>query len=90
MMEDEDEKANEPDAFADASFYTELSTNLLYEVKFFETFVLTRPASPSFYLAIRKIDTLTFVKEFDEYLGDPDQLRAYLYGLGDYSPLVIQ
>jgi hypothetical protein len=80
----------ETDAFDDAVYYVETETNLIYEVKFFDGFVLARPASPAFYLAIRKIDILTFSKEFHEYSGDSERLRAYLWGVEGVEPLMLQ
>lgn len=86
----DDEVIEIHDSFDDAMFYVETDTNLLYEVKFFDTFVLARPASPAFYLAIRKLDHMTFSREFHEYGGNPDAVKAYLWGIEGDAPLEIQ
>lgn len=62
----------------DMSFYTEKSTNLIYEAKFFETFIIVRPASPAFYSAIRKLAYGEFADEFTDFWGDREQVRSYL------------
>lgn len=78
------------DAFEDAMFYVESNSGLIYEVKFFETFALVRPASPAFYLAIRKVPLLEFSKEFHEYGGDSESIREYLWGVGNDAPITIE
>lgn len=60
--------------------YVEIATNFLYEVKFFDTFALIRPATPAFYLAIRKINHLDFSRLFTEFTGDRDAARAFIKG----------
>jgi hypothetical protein len=60
--------------------YVEITTGLLYECKFFDTFVLVRPASPSFYLAIKKMSLTDFVGKFDEFCGDRDEARIAIRG----------
>lgn len=61
--------------------YVEKSTSLLYEVKFFKGFVIVRPASPSFYLAIRKMSDAEFAHEFDEYYGDHEEVIDAIRGM---------
>ncbi len=61
-------------------FFVEESTNLIYEAKFFDDFVIVRPASPAFATAIRKLDHNEFAREFKEFWGDPDPVRVFLYG----------
>lgn len=68
--------------------YTERDTSLLYEVKFFDSFVIVRPASPAFYLAIRKMSHNEFADEFDEYNGNHDEVFAILRG--PQSDLIIE
>ena len=75
-VEDSGEDEDEKDIFYD--IYVETSTNLIYEVQFFDTFALVRPASPNLYLAIRKVSIMDFAKEFHEFLGDAQQVRAFL------------
>lgn len=58
------------------ALYVERETSFMYEVKFFEDFVLARPASPTFYLAIRKMSHNDFANEFDEYYGDHEAARV--------------
>lgn len=57
-------------------FYVEKSTSLIYEVQFFKDYVLTRPASPMFYLAIKKLSHVDFAGEFEEYCGDHEAVKA--------------
>jgi hypothetical protein len=76
------------DDFADTigEIYVERDTSLLYEVKFFDTFVLVRPASPAFYLALRKTSHNEFARDFDEFYGDHEQVKNHIRGL---SPQII-
>jgi hypothetical protein len=60
--------------------YVERSTSLLYEVKFFDGFVLVRPASPAFYQALRKISHTEFADEFEEYGGDQEAVINHIRG----------
>lgn len=64
----------------DGVFYTEISTRLIYEAQLYEDFILVRPASPAFRLSLRKLSYPEFAMEFDEFLGNHDQLRAFLRG----------
>lgn len=66
--------------------YVERDTALLYEVKFFDGFVLVRPASPAFHLALRKLSTLDFAKYFDEFYGDHEQVRN---AIRDMTPDIV-
>lgn len=63
------------------NFYVEKSTSLIYEAKFFDKFIIVRPASPAFYTAIRKLTYPEFTNEFDEFWGDRTQIRNYLNGV---------
>lgn len=67
------------DVFGD--IYVERKTTLLYEVKFFSDFVLVRPASPSFYQALRKMDYGSFADEFEEYNGDHEAVKECIRGM---------
>lgn len=58
--------------------YVERSTNLIYECKFFDTFVLVRPATPVLYLAIKKLGHDEFMDTFDEFMGDPKKVREFI------------
>jgi hypothetical protein len=60
--------------------YTEKSSNMIYDIRFFDGFVIARPATPAFYNAIRKLSHLQFSKEFDEYWGDPELVKGYMWG----------
>lgn len=60
--------------------YTETATKLLYEVKFFQSFVLVRPATPLFYLAIKKISPLEFSRDFLPFEGDHEAARDAIRG----------
>jgi hypothetical protein len=61
--------------------YVERQTSLLYEVKFFDGFVLVRPASPAFYLALRKLSHNEFADMFDEFYGDHEDVREAIRGM---------
>lgn len=61
-------------------FYVETDTSLIYEVKFFDDFVLVRPASPQFYLALRKMSISEFSRDFHEFCGDHQEVRDCLEG----------
>lgn len=61
--------------------YVETATSLIYEVRFFDTFVIVRPATPAFYLAIRKLTHTDFSKLFEEFNGDKDEVRAFIKGM---------
>lgn len=75
-----DGSADDP---CDFNFYTEKSTSLIYDARFYDDFVIVRPASPAFYLSIRKLSHLEFVAEFDEYGGDQHQVAMFLLGGGE-------
>lgn len=68
-------------------FYTEKSTRFLYEVQFFEGFVLHRPATPEFSDVLTKVSYRQFEEEFEEFLGDADLLRDHIEGWG--APAII-
>lgn len=60
--------------------YVEIASGLLYECKFFDNFVLVRPASPSFYLALRKLSITDFAGHFEEFCGDHREARLAIRG----------
>ena len=60
--------------------YVEIKSRMLYDCKFFDTSVLVRPATPQFYLSIRKINHKEFVSEFEEFCGDKEEARKFLRG----------
>lgn len=62
------------------SLYTENETLLIYEVKFFHDVVLVRPATPAFHLAVRKLSMMEFGMNFSEFLGDPNEVYAFIEG----------
>lgn len=63
-----------------ASLYTEKITRLIYEVKLFDDFVIVRPMA-SGPTEIRKMDHLSFSKEFEEYGGDTSKVYEYIKGV---------
>lgn len=67
------------DLFPD--IYVEKSSKVLFEVKFFDGFCLVRPATPMFYTAIRKISLDDFTSNFEEFLGDLEEVRDALRGM---------
>jgi hypothetical protein len=60
--------------------YVEISTSIIYEVKFFENCVLVRPATPGLYLSIKKISHDEFSKTFEEFSGDTKEVREFIKG----------
>lgn len=66
------------DAEPDYQYYTEISTNLIYEVKLFDTFAFLRPATPTFHAAVNRMDLEQFNKEFREFYGDHEGVREFL------------
>jgi hypothetical protein len=58
--------------------WVERSTRLIYECKFFDGFILVRPATPAIYLAIRKVSDKQFMEEFDEFCGDREAAREFI------------
>jgi hypothetical protein len=70
--------------------YTEVETDLLYEVRFFQNFVLVRPATPTFYLAIKKLSHLEFSKDFREFQGDHETARNMIRGQESDFVITIQ
>lgn len=58
--------------------YVEKDTHLIYECKFFDSFVLVRPATPRLYLAIKKLNHKQFVEQFEEFCGNKDEVRDFI------------
>lgn len=61
-------------------YYVQKSTSMIFECKFFDSFVLVRPATPRLYLAIKKISHREFMDTFEEFYGDKDQVRDIIRG----------
>ncbi len=57
-------------------YYTEIASRGVYEVKFFDKFVLVR--QPLDFRNIRKIDIKTFGREFDLYAGDMSMVEPMI------------
>ncbi len=72
----------------DYHLYTEISTNLIYDARFFDDFVIVRPASPAFWSAIMKMSTVDFSREFREFYGDPTQVIAALNSENDAAVIL--
>lgn len=51
--------------------YTERDTDLLYEAKFFDDFVMVRPATPGYEQKIERLTHNEFADRFREFWGDP-------------------
>lgn len=60
--------------------YAEKSSGILYEVQFFETFVLHKPATPEFADILRKVSYEEFEKDFEEFQGNVASARAAMAG----------
>ena len=70
------EEDNEPEG----TFYVEKETRLLYEVRFFPEHALVRPAHPDFMSNLEKMDLITFAHKFEEFLGEQQAVRDFLWG----------
>jgi len=57
------------------NFYTERATTLLYEARLFGDFIIVRPATPGLQDAMRRLTYNEFLRDFDEYVGHPDEVR---------------
>lgn len=69
------------------NFFTEKTSRLIYEVRFYEGFVIVRPASPDPSVKLRQVDWGDFLDEFEEYWGDKEQIAAFVGGyLEDDEP----
>ena len=60
--------------------YVETATGIIYEVQFFETFCLVRPAAFHMFAGIQKMGHVEFSGRFVEYNGDIEEVRDYLRG----------
>lgn len=69
----------------ESSFYVERTTSLIYEVRLFPDFALIRPAHPEYLSALERMDIIKFAQSFDEYLGDPQEIRDFMWGNGIHS-----
>lgn len=58
--------------------WVEKSTRLIYECKFFDGFILVRPATPGLYTAIKKLSNKQFAEEFEDFCGGKDAVREFL------------
>lgn len=72
----EDDTDEEPESI----FYVEKETRLIYEVKLIGDAALIRPAHPSFTDNIEKLDLFTFSQNFEEFYGDEQVVRDFLWG----------
>lgn len=61
-------------------FYTEKSTRLIYDVRFFDDCVIVRPATPWFAEVIKKLTLPEFEAEYEEYWGDPTEIIDAIEG----------
>jgi hypothetical protein len=75
---EEDEGIDDNDLFHE--IYVETATGIIYEVQFFETFCLVRPAAFHMYAGIQKMGHVEFSGRFVEYSGDIEEVRDYLRG----------
>lgn len=76
VKRDYEEDQDEPES----CFYVERANRFIYEVKFFPEFALVRPAHPDYTSAVQRVPLINFVKEFEEYQGDVQMIRDYLWG----------
>lgn len=81
----EDDSEKEPES----SFYVEKNSRLIYEVRFFPDFALVRPAHPDYASALERLDLMTFASNFDEFLGDPQIIRDFMWG-GQVSSIDVE
>jgi hypothetical protein len=72
----EDDLEKEPEG----SFYVQKETGFIYEVRFFPDFALVRPAHPDYSTALERMDLLRFSELFDEFFGDPQVVKDFMWG----------
>ena len=60
--------------------YTDKKTHTIYDVKFFDGFVLIRPVAPGFERHVKKIPMNLFAEHFEEFMGDYARIRELLSG----------
>lgn len=77
-MEMVNENSIEEEVAPETTLYTEKATRLLYEVQFYDDFVLVRPASPFFYAAIAKMPYAEFENDYEEFAGDHGKVKKYI------------
>lgn len=84
-MNPEEEVDDEPEVL----LCVEKDTRLLYEVQYFDGFALVRPASPAFRGLVEQVEYGKFIKLFEEYLGNPEDVQTLLYGHPE-EPLITE
>lgn len=62
------------------NLYTEKKTSIIWDVKFFDSFVIARPIAPAMARSIRKIKDNRFAAEFEEFHGDYRGIQEWLSG----------
>lgn len=65
------------------SLYVEKHSRMLYEVHFFDTFAVVRPACPMLYRELKRLDLIEFSKLFDEFYGDHEWVHNFLRNGGE-------
>lgn len=60
------------------ALHVEKSTSLIYEAKYFQEWVMVRPATPGFQKAIRRLSYVDFEKEFTDFCGNHEQIYRAL------------
>lgn len=70
----------ETDDEPESTFYVERSSRFIYEVRFFSDYALVRPAHPDFTTTVQRMNLIEFSEAFEEYFGDPQDIRDYLWG----------
>lgn len=64
----------------ESTFYVEKETRYIYAVRFFPEFALVRPVHPDFYSNVDRVPLVAFASNFEEYFGDSQAIRDYLWG----------
>jgi hypothetical protein len=59
------------------SYFVDSKSSLVYEVQFFTDFILARPATPALYSHIERLTPTEFYGRFEEFFGNPDEVRAF-------------
>lgn len=71
---------NEREEEEPLNLYTEKKTSVIWDVRFFDGFVLARPIAPEMARSIRKIKDSRFQSEFEEFHGDYRWIQEWLSG----------
>lgn len=62
----------------DSNLVVEKTTSRVFEGKFFDEFVLIRPILKPFIQGMRRVTLAEFDENFQDFCGDPDEIRQFI------------